>query len=107
VPLDRIAPLAAVPAIAPRPILFIHGEADRRIPADHTRRLVSASKSPDTEVWYVPGATHAQAFNTDRAGFLARVFAFFDRHLVSAASPPDRKASGPVHGRLETGALNP
>ncbi len=84
VPLDRISPLAAVPAIAPRPILFIHGEADTRIPPEHTRRLIAASKSPVTESLFVPGASHAQAFNTDRALFLQKVFAFFDRHLEKA-----------------------
>ena len=81
VPLERISPLAAVPRIAPRPILFIHGEADARIPPDHTRRLIAASRSPDTESWFVPGAAHAQSFNVDRPHFLEKVFAFFDRYL--------------------------
>ncbi len=81
VPLDRISPLAAVPQIAPRPILFIHGEADTRIPPEETRKLAAVSRSPGTETWFVPRAGHARAFEVAGGLYLKKVLAFFGAHL--------------------------
>src|SRR5918911_5782303 len=54
--LDAIPPEKAVARIAPRPILFIHGDADTRIPVEHSRRLLAAAQNPAAELWIVPGA---------------------------------------------------
>jgi uncharacterized protein len=37
-------PLAAVPALAPRPLLVVHGTADRWVPVAQARRLVSRAR---------------------------------------------------------------
>ena len=52
---DVIPPERAVPSIAPRSILFIHGREDRTIPVGHAYRLKAASENPTDELWLLPG----------------------------------------------------
>lgn len=87
---DEIPPLLAVPLIAPRPILFIHGAADSRIPVEHSEALFDATLVRASEKWVLPGMAHTEgAWMEDRddlpspfqAEFLARVTEFFDRNL--------------------------
>ena len=42
----RLDPLAAVAAIAPRPLLVVHGTADRWVPVAQARRLVRRARQP-------------------------------------------------------------
>jgi uncharacterized protein len=42
----RLDPLAAVAAIAPRPLLVVHGTADRWVPVEHARQLVERAHQP-------------------------------------------------------------
>lgn len=79
--LEEITPIRAVPKIAPRPIFFIHGEADDRIPASNSVRLKAASTNPDDLLWIVPGAPHAEAYQAGPALYLSRVIGFYDRAL--------------------------
>lgn len=91
--LDAIAPEQAVPAIAPRPILFIHGREDGRIPVEHAHRLKAASKNPADELWFLPGG-HGEGVRIGnmppkclgapspmRERYLTKVTAFFERSL--------------------------
>ena len=61
---DEFSPGPAVDRIAPVPVLFLHGMADRVVPASHSQRLYDAAKEPKT-LWLVPGADHTEAI-TDR-----------------------------------------
>ncbi len=79
--LDAMAPEKALPAIAPRPILFIHGTADTRIPVEHAYRLKAASRNPADELWIVPGGEHTSSYLVEPEVYPARVLGFFDRHL--------------------------
>jgi fermentation-respiration switch protein FrsA (DUF1100 family) len=79
--LDAIPPEKAVARIAPRPILFIHGDADTRIPVEHSRRLLAAAQNPAAELWVVPGANHVQSFASQPEAYAARVLGFFGRAL--------------------------
>jgi fermentation-respiration switch protein FrsA (DUF1100 family) len=69
-----------LPAIAPRPILFIHGCVDRRIPADATRRLIAAAPGP-VEAWFAPGADHLDAMDDPQGLYSARITDFLRRSL--------------------------
>jgi dipeptidyl aminopeptidase/acylaminoacyl peptidase len=42
----RLDPLAAVAAIAPRPLLVVHGTADRWVPVTQARQLVKRAREP-------------------------------------------------------------
>ena len=81
VDLDRIAPIAEVAKIAPRPILFIHGSADDRIPVDNGRQLFAAAHNDADELWIVAGAAHVQAFAVEPELYAQKVLAFFDASL--------------------------
>ena len=60
------------------PVLFIAGSADRRMPPGVAKRLYDANQSSLKQLLVVPGASHGEAFTTDRAGYLDAVFKFFD-----------------------------
>ncbi len=90
---DAITPERAVPNIASRPILFIHGSEDERIPVEHAHRLNAASNNADAELWILDGLRHGDGVRLQgkgcerpevspmRAAFLRRVTAFFDHSL--------------------------
>lgn len=82
--LEANAALNAMPRLAPRPVLIIHGLDDPLILPDHAERLAAAL--PSAELWLIAGSGHAQNFATERERYLARVADFFDRH-VPAQSP--------------------
>ena len=87
---DAMAPERAVPDIAPRPILFIHGSEDPIIPVANVYRLKAASRNAGDELWILEGLGHTQGVRTGkkhkdpsptREAFLKRVSAFFDQSL--------------------------
>lgn len=85
-----VRPVDVIARIAPRPILLIHGSADNYIPPANMGELyTAASAAPNAHVqqWLVPGAKHAQSFNTLGATYTQRVVDFF-----TAALGPDQSA---------------
>lgn len=60
------SPVHDIGAIAPRPILLMHGENDDQISLDHLETLWEAA-GPGAEVWIVPGAGHI-VFREDELG---------------------------------------
>ena len=88
---DTIAPEHQVANIAPRPILFIHGSDDPRIPVEHAYRLKAASGNPVNELWILKGYGHTQGVSMGlkheevspmRGTFLQKVCAFFKNALA-------------------------
>lgn len=57
---EPLPPVAAVPLIAPRPLLIVHGDRDGYFPLDHPRMLASAADPSSTELWIEPGYGHAE-----------------------------------------------
>jgi dipeptidyl aminopeptidase/acylaminoacyl peptidase len=78
--LHDFRPIDEVGGIAPRPLLLIHGDADRAVPVEHARRLLGAARQP-AELWVLPGVGHVGAYFADRAGYVERVTGFFDSSL--------------------------
>lgn len=79
-----VRPVDVVAQIAPRPIFFIHGESDGYIPSSNMTTLANAARTaPNAHVqtWLVPGADHAQSFNTHTQEYVARVVAFYTAAL--------------------------
>ena len=64
------APAEVAGAIAPRPLLIIHGDDDHYFPSHHVESL--AAGAPAAEVWREPGMEHAEVATTpdllDRIG---------------------------------------
>jgi fermentation-respiration switch protein FrsA (DUF1100 family) len=87
----RPAPIEVVGAIAPRPLLLMHGTHDRAIPYAHSERLHAAAGEP-VELWIAAGAEHAALFNHAPDEWKRRVLGFLARWLGPArpASLPSR-----------------
>jgi len=79
-----VRPEDIVANIAPRPILFIHGTGDTYVPLSNMDALAAAARTaPDANVqtWLVPGAAHAQSFDTEGAVYVDRVVTFYNAAL--------------------------
>ncbi len=75
-----VQPLEAVAAIAPRPLLLIHGSEDRLIPLAHSEAIFANAGEPK-DLWVIPGVGHCGGYFADRPEYVARVARFFDAHL--------------------------
>ncbi len=61
-------------------IFFINGDADTTTPLAGMQGLYQMAGNPK-QYWVVPTADHAQSFDVDTAGYIAKVDAFFDAYL--------------------------
>ncbi|HEX9369665.1 MAG TPA: alpha/beta hydrolase [Roseiflexaceae bacterium] len=78
---DAVRPVEVVGAISPRPLLLIHSSADSIIPVSHVHDFYAAARDPK-ERWVVDGVDHCGAYFADRAGYVDRIAAFFERYLA-------------------------
>lgn len=81
-------------AIAPVPLLLIHGDADTVVPYSHSERLFAQARPPKF-LWTLEGGQHTEAFARFRATAAPRLLAFFDYALGGDAqklAPEDRAA---------------
>jgi fermentation-respiration switch protein FrsA (DUF1100 family) len=79
--LEEIPPERAVPQIAPRPISFLHGAIDDRIPVSHAHRLKAAAQGPSVQLWILEGGGHTVAIDKAPDEYYARTVKFLARHL--------------------------
>jgi alpha-beta hydrolase superfamily lysophospholipase len=91
-----VAPIRAVAAIAPRPLLLFHGTADRVIPVEQSTRVYEAAGEPK-ELVLGEGADHCGTYFLDRPDYSRRVIAFF-RQALDAASPIEPARIAREHG---------
>ncbi|MFJ7413669.1 alpha/beta hydrolase [Streptomyces sp. NPDC098077] len=66
-----LSPVAAVPLIAPAPLLLVHGDRDPYFPLDHPRMLAEAAGPGGAELWLEQGMGHAE--NAADDALLARI----------------------------------
>ncbi|MCL4532335.1 MAG: alpha/beta hydrolase [Actinobacteria bacterium] len=92
---EAIRPLDAVASISPRPLLIIHGVADRLVPLRDAYLLYESAGEPK-EIWTVPGADHVQARELDLEGYADKVTGFFRTALGSYGEEdrPSTRADG-------------
>jgi pimeloyl-ACP methyl ester carboxylesterase len=74
---------SALPRLAPRPLLMIHGGADTYIKPEIASALFARARRPK-EFWLVEGAKHNQALQVAGDAYRQRVLAFFQAHLAEA-----------------------
>jgi predicted alpha/beta-fold hydrolase len=86
------APAEVVGAIAPRPLLIVHGEADHYFPLTHVEALAAAA--PSAQVWVEPMMGHAEVATT--AELLHRI-----AQWVLDASEPGATGGDPDRARAE------
>ena len=79
-----VRPVDVVASLAPRPVFFIHGADDIYIPHSNMSDLATAARTVSkahVRTWLVPGADHAQSFNTMPEEYMACVVAFYNEAL--------------------------
>ena len=84
---SAVRPMDVVAHIAPRPICFIHGDADQYVPPSHMAILAkaaSAGPSACVQTWLVPGADHGQSYRLQANHYVSRLVTFY-----TAALGPD------------------
>lgn len=75
---DDSNPLAVVQQIAPRPILFIHGDSDTAIPMVNSQNLLAAAHNDHAELWVVHGADHVKSYITNPKAYLEKIILFLN-----------------------------
>jgi fermentation-respiration switch protein FrsA (DUF1100 family) len=80
-----VEPIEVVAAIAPRPLLLVHGAADSTIPVEHSQALFAAAGEPK-ELWIVPGIEHCGVYFAGRQTYVSRVAGFFEHALGAVPS---------------------
>ncbi len=84
--LNQVQPEARIAALAPRPLLIIHGTADQVIPVEHAHRLYDAAHNQQAELWLVPDVAHVQAYATHPQTYVERVVAVLRRVHAAPSS---------------------
>jgi pimeloyl-ACP methyl ester carboxylesterase len=92
----------AIQRMAPRPMLFIHGEKDSYLPVEQSRLLYALAAQPKY-LWIAPGARHNQAVALARDLYSRVTAGFFDRHLARLVAEPVALPRG-KNGTLRTRA---
>jgi uncharacterized protein len=75
---DSVQPVAAAARIR-CPVLFIHGDADDKIPPAFNRRNYSAIHSTEKQWISVPGGTHHNVWSVGGEALKEKVYAFLER----------------------------
>jgi pimeloyl-ACP methyl ester carboxylesterase len=75
----------AMPRLAPRPLLMIHGGNDTYIKPEMAQVLHNFARPP-RELWIVEGAKHNQALQVAQDEYRRRVLEFFHKHLAEAVA---------------------
>jgi dipeptidyl aminopeptidase/acylaminoacyl peptidase len=78
---------SALPRLAPRPLLMIHGGADTYIKPEMARSLFARARRPK-EFWLVDGAKHNHALPVAGDAYRQRVLAFFRTYLAGGHAVP-------------------
>jgi dipeptidyl aminopeptidase/acylaminoacyl peptidase len=63
------------------PVFIIHGGQDDMVPVQHAYRLKEASQNPDSKLWIVPEAQHANSYLVRPDEYKEQVISFFDEAL--------------------------
>lgn len=78
--------------VSPRPLLFVHGDADRIVPVEMSQQLYAKAKEPKT-LWIVPGADHLQCNRKGGKAYTSKLAGFFTEVMTSTApAHQDHKA---------------
>jgi len=77
------SPVEVVAAIAPRPLLIVHGDADRYFPIHHAEALAAAAAG--SQLWSEAGMGHAESATTP--ALIARIDAWV-RNTLDSTVPP-------------------
>lgn len=80
VPVQDTRPIDNLATIAPRPILFIHGDADEVISFQNSQALYAAASEPKSLV-IVPGASHTDLLSLSPEFYRSHLIPFLEAYL--------------------------
>ena len=71
------------------PVLFVHGDADRQVPIEHSRRMHAAREKAGraSDLWVLPGGEHGFDNYPPEGIFWNRILDFYDQAL--GGPPPE------------------
>ncbi|EGW38509.1 alpha/beta hydrolase [Desulfosporosinus sp. OT] len=78
---ENVSPVHEIEKFDKRPILFIAGDADDKIPMENSKELWEKVNNPKDEYWVVPGAKHVGAYSVLPDQYLEKVTKFFVKSL--------------------------
>ncbi len=81
--ITQVRPIDDVASIAPRPILFIHGEADGLVPPRNSRALYDAASEPK-QLYLAPGVGHGGFMQVVGDAYRARVVEFVRETMMGS-----------------------
>ncbi|MEE9608004.1 MAG: alpha/beta fold hydrolase [Myxococcota bacterium] len=81
-------PIDVVAAISPRPLLLMHGTADRIIPPAHSEQLYARAREPKA-LWLARDARHGMLFDRHPGEYRERLLAFLARWLGQPGATPN------------------
>jgi len=87
----EFSPITYVSADDP-PVLLVHGDQDRNVPVENSRRLYAALSEAkvEAELRVLSGADHGFGDPKDQRRADAAMLAWFERHLLPEPGDPDR-----------------
>ena len=78
--ISAVRPIDDLARIAPRPVLFIHGEQDQTVDVGNTHQLYAAASEPK-EFYVIPNAGHGGLVEADPETFEQTLIGFLDDKL--------------------------
>ena len=89
---NSFSPDAVIAAIAPTPLLIIHGTGDLVVPYAHGTRLFELARKPK-QLWTIEGGGHTEAFADPGSEYRQRLTAFFNDALESGGAAGEKSSS--------------
>jgi uncharacterized protein len=83
---DAVSPVRVIAALAPRPLLIVHGDRDPIIPLARAREVYRAAREPK-ELLIIHGAGHGGYMATEQAEYSRALIGFLDSHLLPSTTP--------------------
>jgi len=80
VSVHTVSPIDSVKKLSPRPLFFIVGTHDVRIPISDSERLFAAAKAPK-HIWIIKNARHVEAHAIETVLYEQKVIEFFKKYL--------------------------
>ena len=89
---DGVSPLKSAAQIKV-PVLIAHGTKDKRVPIEHSEKLVAALKKNGKEFEWIEleGEGHGIARDKNLQRFYAELFRFLEKHIGAAPPMPAKQ----------------
>ena len=78
-------PIRFVSQISPRPVFFIHGDADKIVPVDMSKQLFEKAAEPK-KLWIVAGAGHLEVHRQAKTEYESAIADFFSTALSTGTT---------------------